>query len=237
MYTFSSKDTYKVSHYKKNEKFSIDYKVLLRLYEPIVGCVAMGLYLTLESEVSLNKNSRVYLDVARLHKILQVNDKQFNDAVETLKEYKLLSIKANPKRADDYLFVLHQTKSAVEFLNDKKLNNSLQVVVDDGYYKQVYNYFISSDINEDEYVDIDEVKISKELTEEEFYQQLFEKYPIFNESTFNNQVKKEISRLKKLFKITYENIEKVLFKSVFYDSNSQLQIDLKKFNKEFLSRL
>lgn len=236
MYTFSSKDTYKVSHQKKNEKFSIDYKVLLRLYEPIIGCVAMSLYLTLESEVSLNKSSRVYLDIARLHKVLQVNDKQFNDAVETLKEYKLLSIKANPKRADDYLFVLHQTKSAVEFLNDKKLNNSLQVIVDDGYYKQVYNYFITNDINEDEYVDIDEIKLSNELTEEEFYQQLYDKIPIFNDKAINNQVKKEINRLKQLFKITYNDVEKVLLQSVFYE-NDQLTVDLKKLNdlieKEF----
>lgn len=237
MYTFSSKDTYKISHYKKNVKFSVDFKVLVRLYEPIIGSIAMSLYLTLDSELSLNKRPKSDLKISRLHKLLQVNEEQFNEAIETLKEYKLLSIKASQKKADDFLFILYPTKSAGDFLADNKLNNALLVVVEESYYQQVYDYFMASVINEDEYIDIDEVKIVKELTEDEFYQQLFKNYPIITESTINSNVKKEINRLKKLFKITYSDIEKGIFQSVGYDEDGQLYVDLNKLNsyveKEF----
>ena len=98
MFTFSQFDTYKISPVKKDVKFIVDYKVLVRLYEPIIGSIAMSLYLTLESEISLNKHTRTSLNIARLHKLLQITEKKFNDAVETLKEYKLITYKANQRK-------------------------------------------------------------------------------------------------------------------------------------------
>ena len=178
MFTFATLDTYKISHGKKSEKFSVDYKVLVRLYEPIIGSIAMSLYLTLESEFSLNKFSKTTNQIARLHKLTRIDDASFNEAIELLKKYDLLSYKANQRKANDYLFVVYPTKPANEFFSNEKLNNALQVMVDDTYYKQVYSYFIASSINEDEYVDIEDIKISKDLTEDEFYSQFNEKYPI-----------------------------------------------------------
>ena len=64
MFTFSTLDTYKISHGKKSEKFTVDYKVLVRLYEPIIGSIALSLYLTLESEFSLNKYSKTTNQIA-----------------------------------------------------------------------------------------------------------------------------------------------------------------------------
>ena len=79
MFTFSQFDTYKISPVKKDVKFIVDYKVLVRLYEPIIGSIAMSLYLTLESEISLNKHTRTSINIARLHKLLQITEKKFND--------------------------------------------------------------------------------------------------------------------------------------------------------------
>ena len=76
MYTFATLDTYKITHEKKNEKFTIDYKVLLRLYAPIIGATAVSLYLLLESEASLNKHSKtnkVFLDYINYFKLMIVN--------------------------------------------------------------------------------------------------------------------------------------------------------------------
>ena len=230
MFTFSTLDTYKISHGKKSEKFTVDYKVLVRLYEPIIGSIALSLYLTLESEFSLNKYSKTTNQIARLHKLTRIDEKDFNEAIELLKKYDLLSYKANQKKANDYLFVVYPTKPANEFFNNEKLVNALQVMVDDSYYKQVYNYFISTSINEDEYVDIEDIKISKELTEEEFYTQFNEKYPIIASScAITSSCKKEISRLKKLFKLTYENIENAILNSFDYLDN-QMVINLDKLN-------
>lgn len=231
MFTFATLDTYKISHGRKSEKFSVDYKVLVRLYEPIIGSVAMSLYLTLESEFSLNKYSKSTNQIARLHKLARIDDASFNEAIELLKKYDLVSYKANQRKANDYLFVVYPTKPANEFFCNEKLNNALQVMVDDAYYKQVYSYFISSSVNEDEYVDIEDIKLSKELTEEEFYAQFHEKYPIIASScAITSSCKKEINRLKKLFKLTYENIENAILNSFDYIEN-QMVINLEKLNE------
>lgn len=232
MYTFSSLDTYKISHSKKDEKLNVDYKVLVRLYEPIIGSTALSLYLTLESEISLNKSNKTNFTIARLHKLLQVDDKQFNNAIETLKQCGLISYKANQKKANDYLFVVYPTKSATEFLNDEKLNKTLQVIVDEKYYQQIYNYFISNIINEDEYVDIEDIKLSKEWTEDEFYEQFYEKYPViasYNHS-INQQAKTEIKRLKNLFNLSYTEIENAILNSFDYE-NEQMKVNLVKLNQ------
>lgn len=229
MFTFSSLDTYKISYVKKNEKNAIDYKVLVRLYEPIIGSIAMSLYITLDSEISLNKATRVILNIARLHKLLQIDENQFNVAIELLKHYGLLTYKANQKKANDYLFVIYPTKSAIEFFNDEKLNKSLEVVVDKDYYRQIYNYFISSVISEDEYVDIDETHLLKELNEDEFYIQLFDKYPTLAtcEQAFSNLDKKEIRRLKKLFNLSWNQMEMFLLET--FDCSRE-QLDLNALN-------
>ena len=235
MFTFAPLDTYKISTTKKDRKFSIDYKVLVRLYQPIIGSVATCLYLTLESESSLNKNSKTSLSIARLTKLLQISQKQFNEAVETLKEYKLISYKANQKKANDYLFVLNNTLPAFDFFANDKFNKALQVVVDETYYRQVYTYFISIAINEDEYIDIEDIKLSRELTDEEFFEHFFEKYPIISSSdSIKQKEKNEILRLKRLFSLSYDEIENAILNSFDYVDNKMI-IDLKKLN-DFVSK-
>ncbi len=230
MYTFGKNDTYKISNNKKEQKLVIDYKVLVRLYGPIIGSNALSIYLLFESEMSLNKNIKVSFSISRLLKLLQLKEDAFNEAIETLKQYSLIKYKANSKKENDFLFVVYPTKTALEFFDTAKLNNSLQVLVDETYYQQVYDYFMSSAINEDEYVDIDELSSQKDINEEEFYEQFYEKYPVISSSTaFNDKTKKEIARLKKLFNLDYSEIENSLLNSFDY-SNDQLVIDLNKFN-------
>lgn len=230
MYTFGKNDTYKISNNKKEQKLVIDYKVLVRLYGPIIGSNALSIYLLFESEMSLNKNIKVSFSISRLLKLLQLKEDEFNEAIETLKQYSLIKYKANSKKENDFLFVVYPTKTALEFFDTAKLNNSLQVLVDETYYQQIYDYFMSSAINEDEYVDIDELSSQKDISEEEFYEQFYEKYPVISSSTaFNDKTKKEIARLKKLFNLDYSEIENSLLNSFDY-SNDQLIIDLNKFN-------
>lgn len=231
MFTFSSLDTYKISHNNKEEKFIVDYKVLVRLYQPIIGSIALSLYLTLESEISLNKSNRTVLNIARLHKLLQIDDNQFNIAVETLKEYGLLSLKANQRKANDYKFVIYPTKSANEFFSNEKLNSALRVVVDDKYYNQVTDYFVLNVINDEEYVDIEDVKLIKELDEKDFYDQLFEKYStvVSFENCINESDKREIRRLKELFKLEYKEVEDAITNSIDYQEEKP-KINLNRLN-------
>ncbi|MCI5745486.1 MAG: DnaD domain protein [Erysipelotrichaceae bacterium] len=231
MYTFGALDTYKISHFKKNEKFSIDYKVLIRLYQPIIGSFSMCLYLTLESESSLNKYSKTSMTISRLLKLIQCDENQFNHAIENLKECGLLSYKANQRNANDFLFVLYPTKSASEFLNDEKLSKDLQVVVEDNYYRQVNNYFINNLIHEDEYVDIEDISVLAPIKEDDFYKQFFEKYPMIAmvDNAISESDKKEIARVKKLFSLNYNEIENAILNSFTYVDN-KMKLDINKLN-------
>ena len=85
MYTFGKNDTYKISNNKKEQKLVIDYKVLVRLYGPIIGSNALSIYLLFESEMSLNKNVRASFQISRLLKLLQIDENTFNEAIESLK--------------------------------------------------------------------------------------------------------------------------------------------------------
>ena len=129
MYTFGKNDTYKISNNKKEQKLVIDYKVLVRLYGPIIGSNALSIYLLFESEMSLNKNIKASFQISRLLKLLQIDEDMFNEAIETLKQYSLIKYKANSKKENDFLFVVYPTKTALDFFDTLKLNNSLSASI------------------------------------------------------------------------------------------------------------
>lgn len=230
MLTFGQQDTYRISNLKNDGKFNIDYKVLVRLYLPIIGSDAMSLYLLLESEKSLNKGTRKNNNIARLYKLLQVDEKSFDEAMDKLKQYGLVKYSARRNTANDYLFKMIPTKAATEFFEDKKLDDALLAVVDNNYYQQVKDYFIMSSIDEDDYVDIDDNSYSAVSTDEQFYENFYEKYQIIAVcNPITDLDKKEIARIKKLFKFDYETIEKIMLAS-FESTDNGMILDKVKLN-------
>lgn len=230
MALFGPQDTYKISNLKNDGKFTIDYKVLVRLYLPIIGSSAMSLYLVLDSEKSLNKWSRKKYNIARLHKLLQIDEKEFNDAISKLINYGLIKHSGNKNDATDYLFKMIPTKTANEFFEDEKLSSALAAVVDNNYFEQIKDYFITSSINEDDYVDIDESGYSLISNEEDFYDSFYAKYQIIASfNPINDNDKKEIARIKKLFKFDYQTIEKIILDSLESNDNGMF------LNKEKLN--
>ena len=231
MYTmFGQQDTYKISNIKNDGKFNIDYKVLVRLYLPILGSDAMSLYLVLDSEKSLNKGTRKNYNINRLHKLLQIDSKSFDEAMDKLVKCGLVVVKHSKKNVTDYLFKLIPTKTANEFFDNDKLSEALAVVVDSNYYEQVKNYFIMNSIDEDDYVDIDVNAYSSALTDDQFYENFYQKYPIIGDSNpITEADKKEIARIKKLFKFDYETIEKILLSS-FESTDNGMILDRVRLN-------
>lgn len=224
MFRFNETDTYKVS--RDSDNFKIDTKVLLRLYEPLIGSTAVSLYLTLDSEFKLLFESRILVDISRLLKLLAISLPEFDRAVELLRIHKLLVIRASRTRKNDYLFKIQLPLSAQTFLKDSQLRENLLKNVGEEYYKQIYHYFITAKIDEDEYVDLSEVLV-KEKTPDEFFSALKEKYqPLCH--VFTEATKKEILRLKKLYDLDYNAVEVAIFQSVAYEPDPC--IDLISFN-------
>ena len=54
MREFKRTDTYKIT--AGRGKLDIDSKVLIRLYQPIIGAISTSLYLTFDSEINLNSS-------------------------------------------------------------------------------------------------------------------------------------------------------------------------------------
>ena len=231
MITFNQNDTYKVSHINKNEKQAIDYKVLTRLYTPLIGSIATSLYLVLESELALNKKNQKHNNMLRLTKLSKLNMNQLNEALAELEKYKLVEFKGNKRIQDDYLIVLKPCKSAIEILEDTKFVDNLQVTIDSNYLEQIKNYFISSDDISSEYVSIENISLDSEPQDELIFERLYTKYPVNSLSWYiDENTKKEILRLKKLFKLNYDQIEAAMLNS-FVVKDDTTEVDVRKLNE------
>jgi len=224
MFNFKENDTYKIK--RSQDNFKIDRKVLLRLYQPLIGASATSLYMTLDSDIGLYKSSKDGLVIQNFINHLKIDINQFNSDVDALKKVNLLSYRQNAKKENDYLFKISLPLNAKDFFNNESLFNEFKNSVDESYLSKITHYFITTAIDEDEYVDVDESK--KELSENEFYVIIVEKYPILKDA-INDKLKKEVKRLKSLFNLTYDTIELAIFNSIDYENN-KLYISLDKLN-------
>jgi len=233
MQPLSGLDTYKIIHAKKIGKFDIDNKVLIRLYQPVIGSEAMALYYTLEDEYSLNKSLKSTNKINRLTKITGLNIDKLNDALEKLVNAQLIEVDKSNKIANKFQITIFKTKSAEDFFNDNKLVESLEVEVDSTYYQQIHDYFLGNDDEnetDEEFTKGCDVKINKITTEEEFYNEFAKKYPtIINSLSISDKDKHEIRRLARLFNLDYVKIEKAILES-FDAVDDSYKINLNKLN-------
>ena len=220
MYNINEQDTYKIS--SGNSNYKVDNKVLIRLYQPIIGAIAVSVYMTLSSEITLNKNNKNDNQISRLLKLLHVSIQAFNGALANLGKVKLLAIRKNTRKPNDYLFKIEPLKSANDFFEDAALKKLLEEKVDANYLEQVRNYFFATNIDEAEYEDV----VEHIQTYEEFMNSFLNKYDMLN-GNITLEVENEIKRLKNLFNLDFEQIEDALINSV----NDDHSIDVKKLNK------
>ena len=236
MKTFNTNDTYRVSHKDKNQKQNIDYKVLTRLYTPIIGCNATGLYLVLESELSLNKGKKDKPTILRLIQLSGLSKlDSFNNELKKLEDNNLVVIQGNKEDGKDFRFILNPCRKATDLLNDEKFKNKLITLTGEKYVKQVENYFLDDDNDDDDqYQDIRDVILNSEPKDEEIFDVLYQKYPVASQSwVIDNKTKQEVLRLKKLFKLKYDEIENAML-NTFVTDGDVTKIDLDKLN-DFIS--
>lgn len=249
-------DTYSIQ--KNGIVSDFDLKVLIRLYQPIIGYTATSLYLTLLNENSLSPVVATNRTHKRLFALMQINKTDFLLARKKLESIGLLNtkIKENENKiALDYLYALQSPKTPNDFFNDTVLNSLLlKSLGEDEFYRTQYFYSDYQPQNDD-YIDIsssfEESFIIKPASIKNLSQHYSEKVTknvvsnlnmdafvvkmtehLIPKSLFTSAVKKEIARVKMLFDLNEKQLENCVLSSIQIDENQKKKINLMLFNQE-----
>ena len=119
-----------------------DQKLVIRLYQPLIGTIATMLYLTLLNEISLGKEVSDNLTHERLLSLMQIKIDDFIEARKKLESIGLLKtfIKENKDQISlTYLYSLNSPKSPKKFFEDPILSNLLlKSLGENEYYRTQY---------------------------------------------------------------------------------------------------
>ncbi len=234
-----------------------DQKVIYRLYQPIIGHCATALYFSLFSESNVNSiiaNKRTH---KRLFSIMQISIQEFVKARKKLESIGLLSTKIRELEDHvslEYLYVLHSPKSPNEFFKDPILNSLLlQSLGEDEFYRTQY-YYSDNHYSDDAYVDISSTfeesfeknneplknlsshyseKVTHNVTSDFDMDRFVIKMAdhLIPKAVFTSSVKKEILRVKLLFDLSENILERCVVASIETDCNQKKSINLIKFNQ------
>ena len=134
---------------------STDYKILSYLYQPLIGSIAINLYLTLWAY--LEKQQIISAEWTHLHLMnnMQIDLEKIITARLSLEAIGLL--KTYIKEGDNsnkYVYELYSPLKANEFLKDPFLSTVLHDTLGDKDYKRICDYFKLPTINMSGYKDI-----------------------------------------------------------------------------------
>lgn len=133
----------------------IDKKILISLYEPIIGYSAISLYLTLYSD--LDKLDLMSLDYTHHHlmtimKSDLTNIEKSRKALEALGLLKTFVKKGN--NTNEYLYLLYSPLSPYEFFNNTILSTLLKNNIGEEEYDNLIKYYHKPNFKLDEYEEI-----------------------------------------------------------------------------------
>lgn len=145
-------DTYKVFNRAFIENKEKD--IIVSLYQPIIGVLAVNLYLTLTNDLSADNIESDYLPHQHLMGIMGVNLQQIVEARKKLEAVGLLKTFFREDTINNYIYVLYAPLSANEFLNHPILNVVLYNNLGKMEYDNVVNKYRSKKITTKDYEDI-----------------------------------------------------------------------------------
>ena len=149
MVNLTPADVYKI--YNKGIITDDKIKILISLYEPIIGYSAISLYLTLLND--LNKNNIDYTH-HHLMTLMQLKLDNILDARLKLEGIGLLKTYLKEGEVDEYIYILYSPLSAYEFFNHPILNIVLYNNIGAKEYKNLQEFYKIPKINTKDYVDI-----------------------------------------------------------------------------------
>lgn len=186
-----------------------DYRVILQLYQPLIGIEATTLYFTLFSELDQLTLTKKPSLISRICKITGFSLSSLSQAFSKLEAIGLIStyVKHNDQR---YLFDLKMPLSPDAFIKHQILNTLLEQRLKDEYQKTIA-IFQTYHVNLEHYDDV-----SASFTD-----------------VFDIQLNKKDVLVDKNYQLKQHNvIEEEYDLSLFYQGLESLQLSLKMFHKE-----
>ena len=145
-------DTYKVFNRAFIENKEKD--IIVSLYQPIVGVLAVNLYLTLTNDLSSDNIESDYLPHQHLMGIMGVNLDAIVEARKKLEAVGLIKTFFRSDTINNYIYVLYAPLSANEFLNHPILNVVLYNNLGKKEYENILVKYRSRKIITKDYEDI-----------------------------------------------------------------------------------
>ncbi len=128
--------------------------LLVNLYQPLIGVVAVGLYNTLWSFLDkLELISLEYTHNTLLNNLI-ISCNEFKEAREKLEAIGLIKTYLKEEQVNNYVYELYSPMSAKEFLNNPILNTALYNAIGSKEYERTLEYFKIPYINLRNYEDI-----------------------------------------------------------------------------------
>lgn len=190
----------------------IEQDIMLDLYQPIVGVIAIGLYQTLvHEEKTLRKLNNIKFEHKRLQKIAGLTEKQFNDAIAKLVATHLITTLINKKNGNVHYTLLAPLSIEEFFANELYKQTLISKIglenaeaihfvwkdnneVDEEEYEEITNSFV--EIFSDEILDINHEATKHKLKLPQFMgkkKQLYEK--LINLDELNAELQKYAIKL------------------------------------------
>ena len=129
-----------------------DKKILVDLYQPIIGNTAISLYLTLLNDIDIN--SSIEFTHHHLLSVMQTSLEEISKMRERLEGIGLLKTYVKKGEISRYIYMLYSPVSANEFLNHPILNMVLYNNVGKTEYKKIVEKYKLPRISLKEYEDI-----------------------------------------------------------------------------------
>lgn len=239
-----------------NKTIITDYekKVLISLYEPIIGALPISLYLTLLNDLDQNDLFSRDLTHHHLMSLLKCNLKYIKNARESLESMGLLKTYYRNNSINEYIYELYSPLSPSEFFNHPILNIVLYNNIGVTEYERLKKYYQKTKVDTKNYQDIskklDEVYDSSSFVPDDDIREretkdivvndqidfdlLITSIPkgLINEKTFNKKMKELINLLSFIYKIDtlkmVELIRMVLNEFGMIDKNN-LRIAARKY--------
>ena len=157
-----------------------DRKLLIMLYQPIIGYKAISLYFTLWSDLDKREITSIEYTHHHLMTSMQLRLTEIIESREKLEAIGLIKTYIKKQNINNFVYELYSPISASEFLNNPILSTSLFNNVGKFEYEKIIDYFKVPRINLKEYQEItcnfDEVFAQSNINEFEIVNSTIQKY-------------------------------------------------------------
>jgi len=131
-----------------------DTKVLIMLYQPLVGTIAISLYHNLYNYLDRQELISIEASHSILFKSMNISVQEFNDARIKLEAIGLIKTYQKKGNLNSYVYEIYSPLSASEFINNPLLSTSLYTTIGSVAYDDIVNLFKIVDFDKSDYQEI-----------------------------------------------------------------------------------